>query len=61
MGGVISGTSHAPGARDVQSCAVPVRAELFDDGFLTQARLMSTVYTAIAAFEMSLRRFINKG
>lgn len=34
--------------------------ELFDDDLLTQARLMSTVYTAIAAFEMSVRRFVKK-
>lgn len=34
--------------------------ELFDDDLLAQARLMSTVYTAIAAFEMSVRRFVKK-
>lgn len=34
--------------------------ELFDDDLLTQARLMSTVYTAIAAFEMAVRRFVKK-
>ena len=34
--------------------------ELFDDDLLTQALLMSTVYTAIAAFEMSVRRFVKK-
>jgi hypothetical protein len=34
--------------------------ELFDDDVLQQARLMSTVYAAIAAFEMSVRRFIKK-
>ncbi|MGB3187420.1 MAG: Swt1 family HEPN domain-containing protein [Ornithinimicrobium sp.] len=34
--------------------------ELFDDDLLKQARLMSTVYTAIAAFEMSVRRFVKK-
>lgn len=34
--------------------------ELFDETLLRQARLMSTVYTAIAAFEMSVRRFVKK-
>lgn len=34
--------------------------ELFDDDLLKQARLMSTVYTAITAFEMSVRRFVKK-
>lgn len=34
--------------------------ELFDEDLLNQARLMSTVYTAIAAFEMSVRRFVKK-
>lgn len=34
--------------------------ELFDEDVLRQARLMSTVYAAIAAFEMSVRRFIKK-
>lgn len=34
--------------------------ELFDEDLLRQARLMSTVYTAVAAFEMSVRRFVKK-
>lgn len=34
--------------------------ELFDDELLAQARLMSAVYAAIAAFEMSVRRFVKK-
>lgn len=34
--------------------------ELFDEDLLKQARLMSTVYTAISAFEMSVRRFVKK-
>ncbi|MBY3794347.1 hypothetical protein HQP42_18330 [Rhodococcus fascians] len=34
--------------------------QLFDDDLLARARLMSTVYTAIAAFEMSVRRFVKK-
>ncbi len=34
--------------------------ELFDEDLLEQARLMSAVYTAIAAFEMSVRRFVKK-
>lgn len=34
--------------------------ELFDEELLTQARLMSDVYTAIASFEMSVRRFVKK-
>lgn len=34
--------------------------ELFDEDVLRQARLMSTVYAAIAAFEMSVRRFVKK-
>lgn len=34
--------------------------DLFDDDLLAEARLMSTVYTAIAAFEMSVRRFVKK-
>lgn len=34
--------------------------DLFEDDVLTDARLMSTVYTAIAAFEMSVRRFVKK-
>ena len=33
---------------------------MFDEDLLKQARLMSTVYTAIAAFEMSVRRFVKK-
>ncbi|HPU14243.1 MAG TPA: Swt1 family HEPN domain-containing protein [Aeromicrobium sp.] len=35
-------------------------SKLFDEDLLKQARLMSTVYTAISAFEMSVRRFIKK-
>lgn len=34
--------------------------ELFDEDLLKQARLMSTVYTAISTFEMSVRRFVKK-
>lgn len=34
--------------------------ELFDEDLLSEAQVMSTVYTAIAAFEMSVRRFIKK-
>ncbi|MGL5819416.1 MAG: Swt1 family HEPN domain-containing protein [Phycicoccus sp.] len=34
--------------------------ELFDEDLLTQARLTSAVYTAVAAFEMSVRRFVKK-
>jgi hypothetical protein len=34
--------------------------DLFDEDLLEQARLMSTVYTAVAAFEMSVRKFVKK-
>jgi len=34
--------------------------ELFDDDILDQVHQMSMVYTAIAAFEVSVRRFIKK-
>lgn len=34
--------------------------ELFDEDLLKQARLMSTVYTAISTFEMSVRRFVKR-
>lgn len=34
--------------------------ELFDEDLLKQARLMSAVYAAISAFEMSVRRFVKK-
>jgi hypothetical protein len=42
------------------SVAEALSFELFDEDLLRQARLMSTVYAAIAAFEMSVRRFIKK-
>ena len=34
--------------------------DLFEDEFIEPARLMSIVYTAIAAFETSVRRFVYK-
>ncbi len=34
--------------------------ELFDEELLDQVRHMSTVYTAIAAFEIAVRRFVKK-
>ena len=50
------------GARGLESIevAASLSFELFDEDLLDQARLMSTVYTAIAAFEMSVRRFVKK-
>jgi hypothetical protein len=34
--------------------------ELFDEDLLRQVRLMSAVYTAVAAFEISVRRFVKR-
>lgn len=45
---------------DATEVAAALSFELFDDDLLGLARLMSTVYTAIAAFEMSVRRFVKK-
>ena len=45
---------------DETEIAEALSFELFDEDLLTQARLMSTVYSAIAAFEMSVRRFVKK-
>ncbi|QIM19588.1 hypothetical protein G7066_00705 [Leucobacter coleopterorum] len=45
---------------DETEVAEALSFELFDEDLLTQARLMSTVYTAIAVFEMSVRRFVKK-
>ena len=45
---------------DETEVAEALSFELFDEDVLAQARLMSTVYTAIAAFEMSVRRFVKK-
>lgn len=45
---------------DKTDVAEALSFDLFDDDLLQQARLMSTVYTAIAAFEMSVRRFVKK-
>jgi hypothetical protein len=43
-----------------ESVAAALSFELFDDDLLRQARIMSTLYAAIAAFEMSVRRFIKR-
>lgn len=48
------------GDLDAAQVAEALSFELFDEDLLEQARLMSTVYTAIAAFEMSVRRFVKK-
>ena len=45
---------------DESDVAEALSFELFDDDLLQQARLMSTVYTAIAAFEMSVRGFVKR-
>lgn len=45
---------------DGSQIAEALSLELFDEDLLRQAELMSTVYTAIAAFEMSVRRFVKK-
>lgn len=45
---------------DAAEIAEALSFELFDEDLLRQARLMSTVYTAIAVFEMSVRRFVKK-
>jgi hypothetical protein len=45
---------------DAVEVADALSFELFDEDLLQQARLMSTVYTAIATFEMSVRRFVRK-
>jgi len=45
---------------DATEVAEALSFELFDEDLLRQARLMSTVYTGIAAFEMSVRRFVKK-
>lgn len=45
---------------DASEVSEALSFELFDEDLLKQARLMSTVYTAISAFEMSVRRFVKK-
>lgn len=45
---------------DAIEVAEALSFELFDEDLLRQARLMSTVYTGVAAFEMSVRRFVKK-
>lgn len=45
---------------DETAVAAALSFELFDEDLLTQARLMSTVYSAVAAFEMAVRRFVKK-
>src|SRR4051794_7252909 len=45
---------------DAAEVAEALSFELFDEDLLALARLMSTVYTAIAAFEISVRRFVKK-
>ncbi|MDO8308918.1 MAG: Swt1 family HEPN domain-containing protein [Actinomycetota bacterium] len=40
--------------------ATALSFELFDEDLLEQVRPMATVYTAIAAFEISVRRFVKK-
>jgi hypothetical protein len=51
---------HSNGGLVATEVSDALSFELFDDDLLTPARLMSTVYTAIAAFEMSVRRFVKK-
>jgi hypothetical protein len=45
---------------DANAVAEALSFELFDEDLLRQARLMSTVYTGVAAFEMSVRRFVKR-
>lgn len=45
---------------DAAEVADALSFDLFDDDVLAQAQLMSTVYTAIAAFEIVVRRFVKK-
>lgn len=45
---------------DESAVAEALSFELFDEDLLNQARLMSTVYTAIAAFEMAVRKFVKR-
>lgn len=55
-----AGRPRISGDLGAEEVAAALSFELFDEDLLAQARLMSTVYTAIAAFEMSVRRFIKK-
>lgn len=56
-----AGRVRTPGGDlEVVEVAEALSFELFDDDLLALARPMSTVYTAIAAFEMSVRRFVKK-
>lgn len=50
----------ANGNMDMTEVAEALSFELFDDDVLAHAQLMSTVYTAIAAFETVVRRFVKK-
>jgi hypothetical protein len=45
---------------DAAEVADALSFELFDEDLLKQARLMSNVYTAVSAFEISVRRFVKK-
>lgn len=49
-----------PSDLEASEIAAALSFELFDEDVLTQARLMSTVYAAIAAFEISVRRFVKR-
>lgn len=45
---------------DLPEIAHALSLELYDDEFIGPARLMAVVYTAIASFENSVRRFVYK-
>lgn len=51
-------TSRYTAPMEAHEIAQSLSLELFEDEFIGPARLMSIVYTAIAAFETSVRRFV---
>lgn len=55
-----AGRPRRAGDLDRNEVEEALSLELFDEELLAQAELMSTVYVAVAAFEMSVRKFVKK-
>ena len=53
-------TSRYAAPMEASEITQSLSLDLFEDEFIGPARLMSIVYTAIAAFETSVRRFVYK-
>jgi hypothetical protein len=53
-------TSRYTAPMEASEITESLSLDLFEDEFIQPARLMSIVYTAIAAFETSVRRFVYK-